>query len=153
MALRIAGSRLVETGFTGTRLLGFGLVSLASAPPADTTPPAITSSATFSVSEGATAVATLTADEAVSAWAISGGADAALFTLHPTTGALAFAAAPDFEAPADADGNNIYVVQVTATDAASNTSAPFAISVTVTDVAEGGGTAGVGAFLAAILLG
>ena len=45
-------------------------------------------------------------------FAIAGGADAARFIIDPLTGTLAFAAAPDFEAPADADGNNVYDVVV-----------------------------------------
>jgi serralysin len=32
-------------------------------------------------------------------YSIAGGADAALFTINASTGALAFVAAPDFEAP------------------------------------------------------
>jgi len=43
---------------------------------------------------------------------ISGGADAALFTINTNTGALDFKEAPDFENPADADQNNIYEVTV-----------------------------------------
>ena len=43
---------------------------------------------------------------------ISGGADAALFTINNNTGALDFKEAPDFENPADADQNNIYEVTV-----------------------------------------
>jgi|GEM_PF-574589 hypothetical protein len=43
---------------------------------------------------------------------ISGGADAALFTINTNTGALDFKEVPDFENPADADQNNIYEVTV-----------------------------------------
>ncbi|MEJ0074007.1 MAG: M10 family metallopeptidase C-terminal domain-containing protein [Alphaproteobacteria bacterium] len=49
-------------------------------------------------------------------YSIAGGADAALFTIDATTGALAFVTAPNFEAPADADGNNSYKVVVAASD-------------------------------------
>lgn len=51
-------------------------------------------------------------------YAISGGADAALFTVDPASGALSFKAAPDFEAPGDADGDNVYRVEVSAGDGA-----------------------------------
>ena len=47
---------------------------------------------------------------------ISGGADAALFTVDPATGELTFIDAPDFEAPLDADGDNVYDVKVKVTD-------------------------------------
>jgi hypothetical protein len=43
---------------------------------------------------------------------ISGGADAALFTIDPVTGTLNFKVAPDFEKPADANKDNVYEVKV-----------------------------------------
>ena len=60
------------------------------------------------------------------------GADAALFTIDATTGEVSFAAAPDFEAPGDANGDNDYEIIVTASDGANNTSQ--AVTVTVTNV-------------------
>ncbi|MGA0598973.1 Ig-like domain-containing protein, partial [Enterovirga sp. CN4-39] len=48
-------------------------------------------------------------------FSITGGADAARFTISPA-GEIAFAAAPDFDAPGDADGNNLYEIEVTAAD-------------------------------------
>jgi hypothetical protein len=36
----------------------------------------------------------------------------ARFSIDSSTGALSFSAAPDFEAPADADADNVYDVQV-----------------------------------------
>ncbi|MEA1015470.1 cadherin domain-containing protein [Sphingosinicella sp. LY1275] len=62
-------------------------------------------------------------------YAIVGGADAALFTINASTGALAFAAGPDFEAPADADGDNVYHVVVAASDGALSDSQALAVSV------------------------
>jgi hypothetical protein len=70
-------------------------------------------------------------------WSLSGGADAALFTIDASTGALEFATAPDHESPADADGNNIYVVTVQASDGAGGT-ATQTLSVTVTPVNDNG---------------
>jgi len=49
-------------------------------------------------------------------YAISGGADATAFTIDPVTGVLAFVVPPDFEAPTDAGGNNVYDVVVSASD-------------------------------------
>ncbi len=68
-------------------------------------------------------------------FSITGGADASLFQIDPTTGALSFVAAPDFEAPGDADGDNIYTVTVAVTDE-NGAVAEETIDVTVTDVDE-----------------
>lgn len=101
----------------------------------DVTAPTITSANAFSQPENAALNISLTANEQVS-WAITGGADEALFTLAGNTLSLA---ARDFEAPTDLDKNNTYVVQVTATDLAGN-STNQTITVTITDVASEGGT-------------
>jgi hypothetical protein len=89
----------------------------------------------LAVNENQTAVTTVTSSTPAT-WAISGGADAARFTIDPATGVLTFNAAPDFEAPTDTDTNNVYVVEVKATDASSLT-AVQTVSVTVLDVVEG----------------
>lgn len=49
-------------------------------------------------------------------YAISGGADAALFSIHATTGLLSFQQAPDASSPQDSGANNVYDVTVSATD-------------------------------------
>ena len=82
-------------------------------------------------------------------YAIVGGADAFHFVIDPTTGALAFVTAPDFEAPADVGANNVYYVQVQVSDGAHVDTQE--IAVTVTDVndnapviaSNGGGGAAV----------
>ncbi|MEL6464398.1 MAG: ExeM/NucH family extracellular endonuclease [Pseudomonadota bacterium] len=61
------------------------------------------------------------------------GADAGLFSISDT-GAITFDAAPDFEAPLDADGDNVYDVTVEASDGTTLTSED--ISITVSDVEE-----------------
>ena len=68
-------------------------------------------------------------------YGISGGADQALFTIDAATGALSFLASRDFEAAADANGDNVYVVQVGVSDGQGGT-VTQTIEVTVTDVAE-----------------
>ena len=105
--------------------------------------PSFTSSATFSVVENNTAVGTVTAtdsdaDDNVTGYAVTGGADSAKFSITALTGALVFSAAPDYEANASAAGNNTYKVQVTATSGtgARLTTAAQAITVTVTDATE-----------------
>jgi len=74
-------------------------------------------------------------------WSLA-GADAALFTINLLTGAVRFSTAPDFEAPADAGGNNVYDIIVNASDGTSNT--PRAVAITVTDVVGQVFTGGAG---------
>lgn len=93
----------------------------------DVTAPTITSASSANVFEGDAFSLPLTADEAVT-WTKTGGADQALFTL---TGSTLSMAAKTYLSPTDADTNNTYVVQVTATDAASNATNQT-ITVTVT---------------------
>ena len=84
--------------------------------------PQIVSDAAASVEENTTAaMAVVAADPDASdtvVYSIVGGDDAASFTIDPVTGALSFRTAPDFEAPADADGDNVYDVIVVACDGA-----------------------------------
>lgn len=56
-------------------------------------------------------------------YSIVGGADAARFSLQQQTGLLSWAMgfSPDFEAPADADGDNGYEVRIRVRDAQNNT--------------------------------
>ena len=85
--------------------------------------------------ENGTAVTTVTATASGAvAYSLVAGGDAALFSINASTGALAFLAAPNFEAPTDAGTNNVYDVTVRATSgAASDTQA---IAITVTNVNE-----------------
>ncbi|MCK7613775.1 ExeM/NucH family extracellular endonuclease [Roseibium sediminicola] len=63
------------------------------------------------------------------------GDDAGLFTIDEATGEIRFRDAPDFEAPADLDGDNAYDLIVTATDTEGATDSQD-LTVTVTDVVE-----------------
>ena len=65
------------------------------------------------------------------------GADAASFDIEDTTGQLMTKAALDFEAPADTDTDNAYEVTVTASDGNTAADATIAVTITVTDLAEG----------------
>jgi glucose/arabinose dehydrogenase len=120
-------------------LTGCGGGSTGPAPPPTTNqPPTFTSPATLSVVEGSggtiyTAAATDPEGSAIS-FSIAGGTDAARFSLG-AGGALSFVTAPDFEAPGDADRNNVYQVQLAAFDGTS--SATLSLAVTVTDNATG----------------
>src|SRR5206468_2059936 len=60
--------------------------------------------------------------------------DASFFSIDSKTGAVTFAASPDFESPLDAGKNNVYDISVTASDGAlSDTKA---VAITVTNVNE-----------------
>ncbi|MDP3469427.1 MAG: cadherin domain-containing protein [Daejeonella sp.] len=95
-------------------------------------------SASLSISENGTSVSTITATDAdvvtTLSYSLSGGADAAKFSINNSTGVLSFIAAPDFEAPADADANNVYVVTVRASDGTNF--ADQTINVTILNVNE-----------------
>ncbi len=109
--------------------------------PVNDNAPVFTSSAAGSLNENTTFVQTVTATDAdlpgqSMTYSISGGIDAAFFLINGTTGNLSFVTAPDFEAPADFNANNIYEVQVTADDNSGSTTSQ-SISVTVKDM---GGT-------------
>jgi hypothetical protein len=103
--------------------------------------PTITSGATASVDENVVLSHSLTANETVT-WSIVGGADQAQFEISGSTLRWASNGTQDYEAPADADTNNTYVVTVRATDTASNT-ADQTITVTVQDVAVEGPDTGI----------
>ena len=109
-------------------------------------PPVITSdgggaTAAVSVAENTTAVTMVTATDVDAgqtlAFSITGGADAAKFSINSSTGVLRFVTAPNFESPTDAGANNVYDLQVTVTDnGTGNLTDVQAIAVTVTDVNE-----------------
>ncbi|MDR0182774.1 PQQ-dependent sugar dehydrogenase [Lysobacter arvi] len=97
--------------------------------------PTFTSASAATVPEGTagifyTATATDPEGKPVS-YTLSGGADQARF-LITAAGALQFLAPPDFEAPADANADNVYLVSITASDGTQTATLP--LSVTVTDV-------------------
>ena len=103
--------------------------------------PSFTSSATFNAAENQAAVGTVQAsdsdtDDSVTGYAIQGGADASMFSIVEATGVLTFASAPNFEAPADTDTDNGYVVVVRAMSGTGERvkTADQTITVTVTDM-------------------
>lgn len=96
--------------------------------------------ATLDVPENSVAVATVIAADPDPTpqdlrFALSGGADQALFEVDAASGALRFRVAPDAERPADADADGTYEVQVSVSDA-GGASAAVALRVRVTDVNE-----------------
>ena len=96
-------------------------------------PPSFTSTATVSVTEnnsGTVYTATATdPDGNALTYAITGGADASRLRIS-ANGALTFAAPPNFEVPADADANNVYLVQLSVSDGSASATLDLAITVT-----------------------
>jgi len=96
-------------------------------------PPTITSPATANVPENGTGtIYTATAtdpDGNPVTFSISGGADQPLFTIT-AGGALSFARTPDFEVPVDAGQDNVYQVQISASDGTASTVLNLAVTVT-----------------------
>jgi len=110
--------------------------------------PIITNATTGTVAENATLSFTLAENSNSATWSIVGGADSAQFEISGTTLRWSLNGTRNFEAPADADTNNAYVVTVRATVGADT--ADQTITITVTDVTEGiGGPAGSGILLEA----
>ena len=84
--------------------------------------------------EGTLLVGTVSSPtETAPTYTVTGGTDQALFEVDPTTGVLSFLTAPDFENPSDADGDNVYMVQVTAQ---GDSTAVQNFLITVTNVPE-----------------
>jgi glucose/arabinose dehydrogenase len=107
-------------------------------PPAANQPPSFTSAAAASVLENQAAAYQATASDPEGGqlvFSLAGGADAARFTIS-TGGALRFAQLPDFELPADADGNNVYLVEIAVSDAQGGR-ALLPLEVRVTNDREG----------------
>ena len=141
------GTTTAECGSGG--ICTAGRTRLSSAPTAHEIPsttnanaaPSFSSSATFDMAENGTAAGTVLAadsdsDDDITGFAISGGADQALFSIGASSGALTFDAAPNYENPRDQGANNTYVVEVTATSGTGTRekTATQTITVRVTDV-------------------
>jgi len=90
-------------------------------------------SATVTVIEGNTAVTDVNASDAEGSpltFSLIGGADAAKFSIDPTTGVLTFNTAPDSEAPGDVGGDNVYNVVVQVSDGTAADTQTIAVTVT-----------------------
>ena len=130
------GQLSVNAGFLADFDMAFTLTYSS----ADTTAPTFTSSSSFSVAENiatSSNAATIRVSESATV-TISAGSDAALFniiTSDSVTAFIRFKASPNFEAPADVGGNNVYEITLTATDTAANAGTQ-SITITVTDVVD-----------------
>ena len=63
-------------------------------------------------------------------YTIIGGADSLRFTINALTGNLTFVSPPDFEAPADNDGDNVYELTLQATDGTDTDTQVLLVTVT-----------------------
>lgn len=109
-------------------------------PPPGPSAPTFTSAATVSIRENVIGViyrpvATDPNNDAITYGATIGGPDAARFVMNPVTREIRFAAQPNFEAPTDAGGNNVYDISFTASDGTNTTT--YNVAVTVANVANG----------------
>jgi len=85
--------------------------------------------ATINVEEGVTAVDTITATGSGITWTKS-GTDSSFFSIDSSSGVLTFATARDYETPADANGDNDYLVTVTATNGSGADTIDLTVRVT-----------------------
>jgi serralysin len=130
------GQLFVNAGFVANYDMAFTLTYSS----ADTTAPTFTSASSFSAAENiatSATAATIRVSESATV-TISSGVDAARFNIsrsETNTAIIKFNVSPDFEAPADVGGNNVYELTLTATDAAANAGTQ-SITITVTDVVD-----------------
>ena len=128
------------SGLDARSLYDAGLLYIGDGGGGDNTAPVLTSPTAFSLAENGTAIGTISATDADGdglTFSISGGADAALFSIDGNSGVLQFQNPPDYEALADTGGNNVYDLTVAVSDGTDTTTAE--LTVAVTDVSEGGG--------------
>lgn len=100
--------------------------------------PTFTSAASATVAENSAAAfyqaAAADPDGDALAFSLAGGADAGKFTIT-SSGALSFVEPPNFEAPGDADRDNIYRLEISVTD--GKVSATLSLAITVINTTEG----------------
>jgi hypothetical protein len=134
------GNFVTGTYLSNSLNSGVGYVTIVGPTTPDTTAPTFTSSSSFSAAENiATSANAATIQVSESATVtISSGADAARFNItrsETNTAIIKFNVSPNFEAPADVGGNNVYEITLTATDTAANAGTQ-SITITVTDVVD-----------------
>ena len=100
--------------------------------------PVFSSGTSFSVDEDQTSAFTAAAadPEGASVTYSIRGTDAGLFSVDASTGVVTFISAPDFAAPGDANGDNIYDLEVVASDGGIETAQT--VTVTVEEVPTSG---------------
>ena len=69
-------------------------------------------------------------------FSISGGADSAKFSINRSNGVVRFVNSPDFEAPTDAGGDNVYDIVINATEVGNTFVATRSVALTVADAGD-----------------
>ncbi len=147
-ALRAQDSTSWDAALTGEAYANYIRAGLVVAGGGNTDPPVIQqgASASTSVAENTSTSAVIfdldtdPNDSDAVTWSLVVDAswpDDGDFTIDSGTGELKFAVSPDYEAPADANTDNIYLVKARATD--DDGTDDIDLTITVTDVAEGSG--------------
>ena len=107
-------------------------VDTPAAPATGSAAPEVTGATSFTVTEGDTAVATLSASDDDTAaedldWSLAGGADEADFALS-AAGVLTFAEEKDYENPDDAGADRVYDVRVKVSDGTNSGTADLTVT-------------------------
>ena len=142
-----ATSGVGDRELTATQTLTVTVTDVDERPPEPVNnPPVFKSASVVSVQENTTEVIRVVAedpdtDDAITSYAITGGADASLFEIggdNTPSDMLRFKSAPDFEMPGSAANSNVYTLILTATSGvgARALTANQTLTVTVTDVDE-----------------
>jgi subtilisin-like proprotein convertase family protein len=128
-----------SNGFASQQTLAVTVTDVLDVPPVITGPNGISGAATSAatINENTINIFNFQANRPVT-WTLTGGVDQSRFTINPTTGALAFVTAPDFENPSDSDRNNTYTVVVRASDSLGYF-ATQTVTITIRDVNENPG--------------
>lgn len=126
MTVSTSGFGIAVTQATSGR--GLAVTGITFGP--DVTAPIITSATAVNNLETTVLAHTLTANEPVT-WTLVGGVDQARFELSGNTLRWLTNGTKTYAAPNDSDANNTYIVQVRATDLASNPSTAQTVTVTV----------------------
>jgi serralysin len=97
--------------------------------------PTFTSNNAFTVTENSVAITTVTATDAdiptqPLTYSIIGGADAAFFSVNPSTGELVFNATPDYEVLTDAGSDHTYNITLQVSDGVTPVTQDVAVTVT-----------------------
>ena len=114
-----------------TQTLTVTITNLNEAPTITTASSAATHSITQA--ENSTSVVTYAATDVDAGSSLSfsiSGTDAADFAINSSSGVLTFAANPDFEAPADSDTNNTYLVIITVSDGSLTDTQTLTVTIT-----------------------
>ncbi|MEL6472228.1 MAG: DUF4347 domain-containing protein [Cyanobacteria bacterium J06623_4] len=139
-----------DAGETDDQLLTVNVTDVNEDPIIPGDPPVITSSgggdtASLTVDEGEKFVVDMNATSSNGdverdglTYSLNGGEDVSLFRINKNTGVVRFKSAPDFEAPEDNDGDNLYEVSVEVKNSTGATDSQL-LQVTVDDIDDGGG--------------